>query len=99
MVLQAGFKDCLKGLFKVTPPTALILEESPFFVAAMQQLSRWGLSVPEQVSLACNDDDLIFTMSDPYISCISWPTDPVVNHVVRWVRQATLCNVDIRCKI
>ena len=30
---NAGFHDCLEKLFKVTPPTALIIDETPFFVA------------------------------------------------------------------
>jgi DNA-binding LacI/PurR family transcriptional regulator len=85
----SGFKDCLERLFKVTPPTALILEESQFFTAALLQLSAWGLSVPKQVSLACNDADLIFSMSEPSNSCIDWPSAPVVNHIVRWVRNVS----------
>jgi len=36
----AGFNACLDSYFQVTPPTALIIEESQFFVAALLELSR-----------------------------------------------------------
>lgn len=48
-----------------------------------------GISVPEEVSLFCTDDDLVFEMCDPDVSCIRWPADPVVQHIVKWVRQVS----------
>ncbi len=85
----AGFNACLDSYFQVTPPTALIIEESQFFVAALLELSRRGMRVPEQISLFCTDDDLVFEMCDPYVSCISWPSEPVVNHIVKWVQHVS----------
>jgi|GEM_PF-1998698 hypothetical protein len=50
-----GLHGCLSSLFQVTPPTALICEESLIFVAALQFLARWRLRVPGDVSLVSSD--------------------------------------------
>ncbi|PXA03270.1 hypothetical protein DDZ13_12655 [Coraliomargarita sinensis] len=84
-----GFQECLDGLFKVTPPTALIIEESQFFVAALLELSRRGISIPEQISICCTDNDIVFEMCAPHVTCINWPSDPVVQHIVKWVRKVS----------
>jgi DNA-binding LacI/PurR family transcriptional regulator len=89
----AGFKKCLEELFQFTPPTALIIEESQFFMAALLELSRRGIWVPKDVSLFCTDDDPVFEMCDPYVSCIHWPTDPVVTHIFKWVQRVSRGNV------
>ena len=43
---NAGFQKCLDALFRLTPPTALIVDETPYFVAALQFLTRRGIRVP-----------------------------------------------------
>jgi len=84
-----GFKECLEGYFKMTPPSAMIIEESQFFVAALMELSRRDISVPEEISLFCTDDDLVFEMCHPHVSCIHWPTEPVIRHIVKWVQHVS----------
>ena len=34
-----GYHGCLKELFRLTPPTAMIIDEAPFLVAALQSIS------------------------------------------------------------
>ena len=84
-----GFKECLERLLEVTPPTALLIDESQFLVAALLHLARRGISVPGQISVFCTDDDFVFQMCDPHVSCIRWPTDPVVKRIVKWVQQVS----------
>lgn len=84
-----GFKICLDRLFTGTPPTALIVEESQFFFAALQQMASRSLSAPEDISIACTDDDPVFEMSHPRVTCIHWPNSPIVDHVVRWTREVS----------
>ncbi len=79
-----GFHVCLEALFQVTPPTALIIDEAPFFVAAQQFLLRNGLHVPDDVSLVCTDDDPAFSWCDPPVSHIRWDSAPLVRRIVRW---------------
>lgn len=80
----AGFHARLDSLFQSTPPTALITDEAPFFLAAMQHLMGRGLRVPQDVSLVCTDGDPAFAWFRPSVSHIAWDSAPVVRRVVRW---------------
>jgi DNA-binding LacI/PurR family transcriptional regulator len=84
-----GFHACLRELFRVTPPTALIIDEAPFLVAALQFLGRRGLRVPEDVSLVCTDADSAFAWCEPMIAHIRWDGRPVVQRVVRWAANVS----------
>ena len=91
-----GFQKLLTSLFKVTPPTALIIEEAPLFVAAQQFLSRSGLRSPEQVSLICSDSDPAFAWCQPAITCIRWDASPIIRRIVRWAADVSRGRKDIR---
>ncbi|MGB6222938.1 substrate-binding domain-containing protein, partial [Haloferula sp.] len=91
-----GFHACLDQLFKVTPPTALIIDEAPFFVAAQQFLLRQGLHVPDDVSLVCTDADLAFSWCDPPVTHIRWDSAPLVHRIVRWANNAARGTEDHR---
>lgn len=81
---REGFHELLRSLFRVTPPTALIIDEAPFFVAAQQYMAGRGIRVPQQVSMICTDADPAFEWCSPPISHICWDSGPVVRRVVRW---------------
>jgi DNA-binding LacI/PurR family transcriptional regulator len=81
----AGFLARLESLFHVTPPTALIVDEAPFFVAALQFCASRGLRVPEEVSMVCTDADPAFDWCSPPVSHIRWDSGPVVRRIVKWV--------------
>ncbi len=91
-----GFEECLDRLFRVTPPTALVLDESPFFIAAMQFLARRGLVIPEQVSIACCDWNPHFSWCKPAITHIGWEIRPVVRRIVRWANHTSLGKEDLK---
>jgi hypothetical protein len=84
-----GFHRCLEELFRVTPPTALIVDEAPFFMAAMQFCARRGIRVPEDVSLACCDADPNFSWCKPAITHIRWNSRPVVRRIMRWAANVS----------
>jgi len=86
---SGGFHACLQELFRHTPPTALIIEEASFFVAALQFLGRRGLRVPEDVSLVCTDADPAFAWCEPSITHIRWEGRPVVQRAVRWAANVS----------
>lgn len=91
-----GFHRCLEELFRVTPPTALIVDEAPFFIATLLFCARNGLGVPEDVSLACCDSNPNFLCCKPPITHINWDIDPVVRRIVRWANHTSLGKDD--CK-
>lgn len=93
---REGFQEILSGLFRVTPPTALIVDEAPFFAAAQQFLARRGLRVPEKVSLVCTDSDPTFAWCMPSIAHIGWDSRPVVRRIVRWAAAVSQGQRDVR---
>lgn len=84
-----GFHARLAELFRHTPPTALIIDEAPFLVAALQFLGGRGLRVPGDVSLVCTDADPAFDWCQPPISHIRWDSRPVVRRIVSWVANVS----------
>jgi DNA-binding LacI/PurR family transcriptional regulator len=92
---NAGFHECLRSLFRSTPPTALIVDEVTYFVATMQFLLRQGLRVPADVSLICTDDDVALSHCDPPAACIRWDMRPVINRVVKWAANVSRGKADL----
>lgn len=91
-----GFHARLEALFRVTPPTALIVDEAMLFAATQQFLARRGLRVPEDVSLICTDADSSFAWCKPSISHIHWESRPVVRRILRWAANVGRGQLDIR---
>ena len=58
----AGFERLMESLFINTPPTALIVDETCWFIAARGVLVRRSLRVPEQVSLVAGEGVPILDM-------------------------------------
>ena len=93
---REGFQELLGSLFRVTPPTALIVDEAPFFVATQQFLAGRGIRVPQQVSLICTDADPTFSWCMPSIAHIRWDPDPVVRRIVRWAATVSRGRKDVK---
>lgn len=90
------FHKCLEELFRVTPPTALIIDETAFFFAAQQFLSRRGLRVPDDVSMVATDPDPAFQWCRPSIAHITWESGPLVRRVARWAANVSRGREDRR---
>ncbi len=82
-----GFRRCLDSLFKVTPPTALILDEAFLFNTAQNHLARRGVLAPDHVSLVCSDPDPAFGWAYPSIAHIHWESQLVARRIVRWANN------------
>ncbi len=80
-----GFSKLLGSLFRHSPPTALIVDEVPRYIAAAEFLTRRGIKVPEQASLVSTDDDPSLAWCHPPIARMRWDPKPIVRRVVRWV--------------
>ena len=92
----AGFHELLSSLFRVTPPTALIVDEAAPFVATQQFLAGRGIRVPQQVSLVCTDADPAFAWCVPAISHIRWDSGEVIRRIVRWAANVSRGRRDTR---
>lgn len=91
-----GLHELLESLFRVTPPTAMIVDEAPLFAAVQQFLAARCLRVPNQVSLICTDAHPTFAWCKPTISHIRWDTGPVVRRIVRWAANISQGKIDQR---
>lgn len=80
-----GFTELLEKLFRIARPTAMIIDETARYIAALQFLSRIRMVVPEQISLVSADYDNALAWCHPTISHINWNMAPVVRRIVRWV--------------
>jgi len=90
------FHRCLEELFRVTPPTAMIIDETSFFFATQQFLAKRGIRVPEDVSLVATDPDPAFHWCRPSIAHITWHSGPLVQRIARWAANVSRGNHDSR---
>ena len=91
-----GFHARLHALFRLTPPTALILDEAPFVTAALQFCSSQHLRVPEDVSMICADPDPNFDWCQPSVAHIRWQSGLLVRRIVRWAANVSHGKRDLR---
>lgn len=92
----AGFHTCLKSLFGLTPPTAMIADEPQFYFAIRHYLASNGLSVPGDVSLVCTDYDPNFAWCQPLVTHIQWNQQPLITRIAKWVDNIYRGKEDIR---
>jgi len=93
---REGLKLRLDKLFRHSPPTAMIFQEAPIFVAARLHLADRGIVAPRDVSLVVADLDPSFVWCDPIPSQIHWDYRPVVRRVVNWAKNVAAGKDDRR---
>ena len=86
---REGFHRQLDELYRITPPTALILEQGFLFAAAQQHLAQMGILAPQHVSLVCTDPDPTFAWCQPTIAHIRYDLRPALRRVVRWAANVS----------
>ncbi|MEN8773755.1 MAG: substrate-binding domain-containing protein [Akkermansiaceae bacterium] len=91
-----GLRRVLDGLFKVTPPTALIVDEPFVFHAVKDHLARQGIMAPENVSLICRDPDQTFAWLQPSVAHVRWDHRPIVRRIVNWADNISQGKKDLR---
>ncbi len=91
-----SFRSCLDSLFQHTPPTALLIDEAPLFIAAQQHLAFKGIVAPNQVSMICLDPSAAFHFCSPAISHINYDLSPCIHRVLQWVTNVAANKPDRR---
>lgn len=91
-----GFHKQLEHLFKFTPPTAVILDDTALLAATVQFLNQLGLRVPQDVSLACTEHDQGLDWWKPAVSHIRWDRSALIGRVLRWAKRISEGKSDIR---
>jgi len=91
-----GLEALVEGLFRGAPPTALIVDEVPLFVAVQQMLVERHRRVPAQVSLVCTDFDAALRWCRPTVAHIRWYSQPVVRRIVQWAIATSRQETDLK---
>ena len=91
-----GLHSRLESLFRVTPPTALIVDEAPVFAAVQQFLAQRKILVPQDISVVCTDADATFAWCKTSVAHIRWDSKPLVSRIVRWAANVSRGKKDLR---
>jgi DNA-binding LacI/PurR family transcriptional regulator len=89
-----GYTELLDRLFRLSPPTALIVDGAARMVATMQFLARRHLDVPGHVSLVSSEYDNALSWCNPPIAQFQWDPKPTVRRIVRWITAVQRGNQD-----
>jgi len=91
-----GLRRILNELFRVTPPTALVIDEAFLFHAAKEHFAQRGIFAPKDVSLICVDGDPTFDWCEPSVAHLRWDSRPCVRRIVRWANNVARGKEDLR---
>jgi DNA-binding LacI/PurR family transcriptional regulator len=80
-----GFHQCLESLFRVTPHTAIMVDEGPQFVTTCLFLAQRGLRIPGDVSVVCLEPDAFTSLEPGLIAQIEVDYSQIPKYVLRWV--------------
>lgn len=86
---KEGFHRCLESLFQVTPPTAIVSDETVLFSVVEQFLAARCIRVPQDVSLICGYPNRDFAWRNPSVAHCDADSAPWVNHVIRWAANVS----------
>ena len=93
---ELGLHTMLDSLFKLTPPTVLIINDKVTFCAVLQFLVERGIRVPEDVSLICHELIDSFIWCEQAIAYIQWDWALVSRRLRNWMKNASQGKKDTR---
>lgn len=84
---EDGLHQVLDALFRVTPPTALFVQDMRILLPTLSFMAARGIRVPGQVSLIAGfcDGEIEWTSSSP--AHYRTDTEALRLHVIRWVQS------------
>jgi DNA-binding LacI/PurR family transcriptional regulator len=86
---KEGFHRCLDSLFRLTPPSAIITDETVLFAAVEPFLAARGIRVPQDVSLISGDPNPHFAWRERSVAHFRADSAAWVNHVIRWAANVS----------
>lgn len=86
---------CLDRLFRGTPPTAFVVDESFLAMVVYHDLIQRGLKVPGDVSIFCGEPASTLGWSQVVISHTNWSSKAMVRPTLRWIKNVALGREDI----
>jgi DNA-binding LacI/PurR family transcriptional regulator len=86
---------CLDRLFRGTPPTAFVVDESFLGTVVYHDLIQRGLKVPEDISIFCSEPSIASGWSQAVISHLNWSSKAMVRPTLRWIKNVSLGRVDL----
>jgi DNA-binding LacI/PurR family transcriptional regulator len=89
-------QQCLHELFRVTPPTAIYVDEAFVALVVYEFLLKRGIRVPADVSLVCNIQDPAFEWNRPVISHFRWDPGAIGRRVLQWADNVARGKEDLR---
>jgi DNA-binding LacI/PurR family transcriptional regulator len=90
------FQSLLDRLFRLTPPTALVVDEVMLYLAVQQFLAAKRLRVPEEVSLVLMEEHPAFAWCLPSVAHVRWDRLPVLRRVSGWAKNIARGKKDLR---
>ncbi len=91
-----GLDELLHALFRVTPPTALLIQEPECVGPVLVFLAERRLRVPDHVSVVNLLPDPMQSFYRIQLARFQWPVQPHIRNVVRWVRSVARHQEDRR---
>lgn len=91
-----GLQSMLDSLFKLTPPTAMIIDENIIFGAVRIYLANHGILTPDHISLISTEHDPVFDWCKPKVAHMTWDSKPLIRRVLQWVNNISRGKEDRR---
>jgi DNA-binding LacI/PurR family transcriptional regulator len=91
-----GVHKILHEVFRFTPPTAIIVDESQIFISVQNDLARRGILAPEHVSLVSADQDPYFDYLRPSVAHVRYDTQPWARRITKWASNVAIGKDDRR---
>lgn len=91
-----GLQSMLESLFKLTPPTAMIIDENIIFGAVRTHLANHGILTPDHISLISTEHDPVFDWCNPKVAHMTWDSKPLIRRVLQWVNNISRGKEDRR---
>lgn len=88
------FHRGLDSLFGLTPPTAVIIDDSALVFATLQFCMKRELQIPRDFSLVSSARDISFEWCQPSIAHIKWDSRLVSKRILEWAENVTLGKED-----
>ncbi len=91
-----GLRDCLESLFRITPPSAILIGDWILFLAVQNFIARKKNPSIKEVALICTEFHPSFKWCAPSIAHIYWDHTPMVRRIVKWINNIARCKDDRR---